>query len=81
MRVRMQSDDREPRAVRPHSHLFAVRLWKEDLAEGSEYRGNARDIVSGAFRNFRDWPELVTFIIERLEQDEPRHIDQGEPTK
>ena len=33
--------------------LFAVRLWKEELGSGSEYRGSARDVVSGAFCSFR----------------------------
>ncbi len=67
----MESDDREPRALRPRPHLFAVRLWKEDLAGGSKYRGNVREVVSGAFRAFQDWPDLAAFMIERVEEDEP----------
>ena len=77
----MESDDREPRAVRPRSHLFAVRLWKEDLAGGSEYRGNVREVVSGAFRTFRDWSDLAAFMIARLEEDEPGSREQPESTK
>ena len=38
-------------SARPRSHLFAVRLWTEELAGGSEYRGSAREVVSGAFRS------------------------------
>ncbi len=67
-------------AARLHSHLFAVRLWKEDVAGGSEYRGSVRDVVSGAFRNFRDWPELAAFMIERMEEDEPGQTEQRQPT-
>ena len=75
----MESDDREPRAVRPRSHLFAVRLWKEDLAGGSEYRGNVREVVSGAFRSVRNWSDLVAFMIERVEEyEESGHRDQCE---
>ena len=59
------------RERRVRSQLFTVRLWKEDVAGGSEYRGSVRDAVSGAFRGFRDWSDLVTFMIERMEEDEP----------
>lgn len=64
------ADDRERRAAGPRSHLFAVRLWKEEAAGGSEYRGSARDVVSGAYRGFRDWSELAAFMIERVEEVE-----------
>jgi hypothetical protein len=69
----MESDDGaagECREAGPRSHLFTVRLWMEEVAHGSEYRGSVRDVVSGAFRNFRDWPELAAFMIERVEEDE-----------
>lgn len=39
---------------------------------GSEYRGSVRDAVSGALLGFRDWSELCTFMIERMEEDESR---------
>ena len=61
--------DRENRAVRSRSHLFAVRLWKEEVAGGSEYRGSVRDVISGAFRSFRAWPDLTAFMIERMEEE------------
>lgn len=63
--------DRERRAVGPRSHLFAVRLWKGEVADGLEYRGSVQDVISGAFRNFRDWPDLAAFMIERVEENEP----------
>ena len=49
----------------PHSQLFTVRVWREELGEGrSEWRVQARHVLSGETRYFRDWPSLVTFIIE-----------------
>ncbi len=61
----------ERHAARPHPHLFTVRLWKEEAADWSEYRGSVRDVFSGAFRSFRDWHDLAASLIERMEEDEP----------
>jgi hypothetical protein len=71
----MESDERivgdeAHTRTRPRSCLFTVRLWKEDIAGGTEYRGNVRDITSGGFRNFRDWSELAAFMCARLEANE-----------
>ena len=63
-------DEREHGATRARSHLFAVRLWKEEVAGGMEYRGSVRDVVSGAFRSFRDWADLAAFMVARAEEDE-----------
>jgi hypothetical protein len=82
----MESDDsgdRERRAARPHSHLFTVRLWKEEVAGGSEYRGSVGHVISGAFHNFRDWSELVAFILARMEEEEraqPRRFARRPPS-
>jgi hypothetical protein len=60
--------------------LFAVRLWKEELGGGSEYRGSVRDVTSGAFRSFRDWSDLVAFMVARIEgrprAEEVRHVSR-----
>ena len=64
-------------ATTVRSHLFAVRLWKEEVAGGPEYRGSVRDVVSGAFRNFRDWSDLAAFMVGRLEEDEGVQAVQG----
>jgi len=46
--------------------LFTVRVWREELGEDrSEWRGQARHVLSGETRYFRDWPSLVAFIVER----------------
>jgi hypothetical protein len=58
----METGDLTPRA-----RVFAVRLWKEELGTGSEYRGSVRDVLSSAHRGFRDWSDLVAFMVARLE--------------
>lgn len=79
----MATDDRATRArarraAGPRSHLFAVRLWKEEVADGPEYRGSVRDVVNGAFRNFRDWSDLAAFMVGRVEEDEGVHAGRSE---
>jgi hypothetical protein len=69
------------RERRARSRLFTVRLWKEEMDVGSEYRGSVQDVVSGAFRSFRAWSDLVDFMIERMEEDEPGQREQQEPTE
>jgi hypothetical protein len=64
--------------ARPRSHLFAVRLWKHEAAGASEYRGSVREVISGAFRNFRDWSELEAFMTAQLEDDESARTAQAE---
>jgi hypothetical protein len=54
--------------TRTPARLFTVRLWKEEIAGGFEYRGHARDVVSGAFCSFRSWPNLGAFLVDRLEE-------------
>ncbi len=59
-----------PRAATPAARTFAVRLWKEELGGGSEYRGSVRDVSTDGFRGFRDWSDLIAFMVARVEQDE-----------
>jgi hypothetical protein len=72
------ADDEPTGAARPAALLFAVRLWKDELGGGSEYRGTVRDVASGAFRSFRDWSDLVAFMVGRIEErpraEEVRHV-------
>ena len=63
-------DDGRGRAAKPRSRLFAVRLWTEEVDGGAEYRGNVRDTLGGAFRDFRAWSDLTAFMVERMEEDE-----------
>ena len=51
----------------PHSHLFTVRVWQEDLGEGqTEWRGQVRLVISGDVRYFREWSALVPLLATML---------------
>ncbi len=65
------SGDEAVKTAEPAARLFSVRLWKEELAGGCEYRGSVRDVTTDAFRGFRDWSDLVAFMVARLEQHRP----------
>ena len=48
----------------PLSHLFTVRLWREELGNGqTEWRGKVQHVTSGEVRYFRDWPTLIAFLL------------------
>jgi hypothetical protein len=60
----------------PHTHLFMVRVWREDLGEGqTEWRGEVHSVVSGEVRYFRDWPALVALLQAML----PKQVGAGLP--
>jgi hypothetical protein len=53
--------------VHHRSHLFTLRIWSEALGGGrAEWRGKVQHVYSGEARYFRDWPTLVTFLLEML---------------
>ncbi len=53
------------------SHLFTIRLWKEDLgAEQSEWRGKIQLVTGGEVRYFRDWDTLVPLLLSMLSESE-----------
>ncbi len=62
--------DGQDRAPGPRSRLFAVRLWTEEAANGREYRGSVQDVVSGAFRSFRNWSDLTAFMVAQMEEED-----------
>jgi hypothetical protein len=64
-------------ATHPAARLFAVRLWKEQLAAGSEYRGSVRDVIADEIRAFRDWSDLIAFMAARLEQDDSAQSERA----
>lgn len=60
------------------SQLFTIRLWAEDLDERRrEYRGQAKHVVSGVTRNFREWSDLEAFLIGTF--DDYEGVTNGEP--
>ena len=49
------------------SHLFTVRVWREELGEGrAEWRGKVQHALSGEARYFREWAELIAFVREQV---------------
>jgi hypothetical protein len=66
--------DRQKRsAPQPRSHLFTVRLWREEMGGGAnEVRMQVRHVLSGEMRYFRDWSALVDYL-----QEVWRQIDQS----
>lgn len=50
-----------------HSHLFQVRMWREDLGAGqTEWRGKLQHVLSGRRRYFRQWTDLPAYLREML---------------
>lgn len=59
------SKDRSRRC--PRSHLFTIRMWKEEIAtEQSEWRGKVQLVTSGEVRYFREWSALVPLLLTML---------------
>jgi len=57
------------------SHLFTVRLWREDLGDDQvEWRGQVTHVLSGEACWFREWTELeahlATAVLQREQADE-----------
>jgi hypothetical protein len=70
-----RSDEQSAR----RSHLFLIRIWKEEGHRGMGYRGNIRGITSGATRNFRNWSDVTAFMTAQVEEHEELvagHADQ-----
>ena len=52
------------------SHLFTVRVWLDEPAEGHiGWRGKVQHVLSGETRYFRDWPALLAFLSKTLALD------------
>ncbi len=72
-------DTHEPHQLHPQSHLFTVRLWAEAFGEGQrEVRMQVKHVLSGETRYFRDWSLLVTYLLEKGQENdfEPMPDDQ-----
>jgi hypothetical protein len=47
----------------PHSHLFTVNVWLEELGDGrSEWRGKVKNIENGEEHYFRNWRGLARLM-------------------
>lgn len=62
------------------SHLFTIRVWKEDLgAEQSEWRGKVQRVIGGDVRYFRDWASLAPLLLAMLAEAEAECETETEP--
>ena len=52
---------------RREPQVFTLRIWSEAVEDGSEHRGSVRNVASGAFRNFRRWSDLTSFLAAEIE--------------
>jgi hypothetical protein len=51
----------------PESHIFTLRVWREELDDGQfEWRGRIHHVQSGQTRHFRDWVALVPLLLSLL---------------
>jgi len=49
------------------AHLFTLRLWQEELSKGEmEWRLQLRSVESGQTHYFRDWPALISLLLEMV---------------
>ena len=56
----------------PHSHLFTVRLWQEEVgSEQSEWRGKVQQVSTGEAYYFRGWEALISLLLQMLAASEP----------
>jgi hypothetical protein len=54
---------------RPRSHLFTVRVWKEEVGtDRTEWRGKVQLLTSGDVRYFRAWADLVPLLLTMLSE-------------
>jgi hypothetical protein len=54
------------------SHLFLLRLWREELAQGQdEWRGQMTSLANGEMRYFRSPETLYKILLTMLSNDPP----------
>ncbi len=65
VRMDFESDTDDPWT---HSQLFTVRLWYELVdADQWEVRIQAKHILTGETRYFRDWALLAAYLVNKLD--------------
>ena len=58
----------QPEQQHSTSHLFTVRLWREQLGgDSSEVRCQVRHVASGETRHFRDWSHLADYLADKFD--------------
>jgi hypothetical protein len=67
---------------RPHSHLFTVRVWEEEVEDGqSEWRGKVQLLSSGEVRYFRQWAALAPLLVTMLSESQPEPVQEASEKK
>ncbi|MEP7359098.1 MAG: hypothetical protein ABI847_17740 [Anaerolineales bacterium] len=64
------------------SHLFSLRLWPVEAADGrTEWRGKLEHVPSGENRYFQGWTALITGLCALLPEPgrAPLSADVGQP--
>ena len=69
-----------------HSQLFTVRVWYELVDAGQwEVRMQAKHILTGETRYFREWSSLAIYLAGKLEtpgvEESSAHEQDGESVK
>lgn len=61
--------DMEKPNPRPRSHLFTIRVWKEEIGTNQiEWRGKVQLLTSGDVRYFQGWATLVPLLLTMLSE-------------
>ena len=56
----------------PHSDLFTLRVWPEEVDDGHvEWRGKVQHVTSGEVHYFRDWDAMLAFLLGILDSSAP----------
>ena len=59
----------QPDHGHPRTHLFLVRLWVEPFANDQcEVRMQVKYALGGESRYFREWKEVVAFMLAKVEK-------------
>ena len=59
----------QPDQGHPRTHLFLLRLWVEPLADDQcEVRMQVKHLLGGETRYFRAWPDVVAFLLAKLQE-------------
>ena len=60
------------------SHLFTIRLWRENLSEElSEVRFRVQHVLSGETRHFREESDVMGYLWEKLRELENAKLQSG----
>ncbi len=51
----------------PHSHLFVIRIWAQEIEHGrTEWRGRVQYVPTGEVHYFREWPAMLALVQRML---------------